>query len=195
MRLPGMALFLFLAVLPVAAQPTTPPDFVQLALTTVDRIVKGDYPALYATFDEKMRAALPEEKLRGTWASVQVQAGAFIKAGEPKLDSKGGFHIVTVPAEFANAKAEFVVAFNASGTIAGLNVRPAVPSTPFTDAAYVDRKAFTERDVTVDAGGWPLPGTLTVPVGAGPFPAVVLVHGSGPNDRDETGGPIPRPPS
>jgi hypothetical protein len=29
---------------------------------------------------------------------------------------------------------------------------------------------------------------LTVPVGAGPFPAVVLVHGSGPNDRDETVG-------
>ena len=25
-----------------------------------------------------------------------------------------------------------------------------------------------------------------MPVGAGPFPAVVLVHGSGPNDRDET---------
>jgi dienelactone hydrolase len=29
---------------------------------------------------------------------------------------------------------------------------------------------------------------LTIPVGAGPFPAVVLVHGSGPNDRDETIG-------
>ena len=28
-----------------------------------------------------------------------------------------------------------------------------------------------------------------MPVGAGPFPAVVLVHGSGPNDRDETFGP------
>jgi len=33
-----------------------------------------------------------------------------------------------------------------------------------------------------------LPATLTVPVGAGPFPGVVLVHGSGPNDRDETVG-------
>jgi uncharacterized protein len=34
-----------------------------------------------------------------------------------------------------------------------------------------------------------LPGTLTVPKGDGPFPAVVLVHGSGPQDRDETIGP------
>lgn len=37
--------------------------------------------------------------------------------------------------------------------------------------------------------GWPLPATLTLPKGDGLFPAVVLVHGSGPNDRDETIGP------
>jgi dienelactone hydrolase len=31
-----------------------------------------------------------------------------------------------------------------------------------------------------------LPGTLTLPAGTGPWPAVVLVAGSGPQDRDET---------
>jgi fermentation-respiration switch protein FrsA (DUF1100 family) len=34
--------------------------------------------------------------------------------------------------------------------------------------------------------GVTLAGTLTTPDGAGPFPAVVLVQGSGPHDRDET---------
>jgi len=34
-----------------------------------------------------------------------------------------------------------------------------------------------------------LPGLLTVQTGNGPFPAVVLVHGSGPQDEDETIGP------
>lgn len=37
-----------------------------------------------------------------------------------------------------------------------------------------------------DHEDWSLPGTLTLPEGNGPFPAVILVHGSGPNDRDET---------
>jgi len=40
----------------------------------------------------------------------------------------------------------------------------------------------------VQVGALDLPGTLSIPVGKGPFPAVVLVHGSWPNDRDETVG-------
>jgi uncharacterized protein len=31
-----------------------------------------------------------------------------------------------------------------------------------------------------------LAGTLTLPVGSGPFPVAILLHGSGPHDRDET---------
>jgi len=31
-----------------------------------------------------------------------------------------------------------------------------------------------------------LAGTLSIPQGTGPFPVIVLVHGSGPNDRDQT---------
>ncbi len=56
--------------------------------------------------------------------------------------------------------------------------RPQTPKPPFPYAA---------QDITLP-GGAPdvmLAGTLTLPAG-GPFPAVVLVTGSGPHDRDET---------
>lgn len=44
-------------------------------------------------------------------------------------------------------------------------------------------------DIDLHIGGEDgLPATLTLPRGAGPFPAVVLVHGSGAHDRDETIG-------
>ena len=45
----------------------------------------------------------------------------------------------------------------------------------------------TERSVIVP-GPVELPGTLSIPAGVGPFPAAVLVHGSGAGDRDETVG-------
>jgi uncharacterized protein len=53
-------------------------------------------------------------------------------------------------------------------------------------APYADKKTFTEKEFEAGLKEWPLPVTLTIPNGIGPFPAVVLVHGSGPNDRDET---------
>ena len=35
-------------------------------------------------------------------------------------------------------------------------------------------------------GGFALAGTLTMPRTGGPFPAVILITGSGPQDRDES---------
>ncbi|MGA3020263.1 MAG: alpha/beta fold hydrolase, partial [Bryobacteraceae bacterium] len=46
---------------------------------------------------------------------------------------------------------------------------------------------YREEDVTYEnqAAGIRLAGTLTIPQGKGPFPAVALITGSGPHDRDE----------
>nr|WP_253817298.1 alpha/beta fold hydrolase [Myxococcus xanthus] len=54
---------------------------------------------------------------------------------------------------------------------------------------YVNGAAFRAEEVTVGQEPFLLKGTLTVPVGTGPFPGIVLVHGSGPHDRDVRFGP------
>jgi hypothetical protein len=45
---------------------------------------------------------------------------------------------------------------------------------------------YREEEVVFSNGGVTLAGTLTLPQGAGPFPAVVLITGSGPENRDES---------
>ena len=186
MRILALGVTLWLATVAIAvAQPAF--DAAQAGRAAVERLVKGDFAALIASFDEKMRAALPEDKLRAAWAGVQTQAGAFKQMREARVAIKGEYQVVLIPTEFEKATADIQIAFNAAGQIAGLNIRPSAPA-EFTDAPYVSRD-ISARDVTIDAGGWPLPGVLAVPQGAGPFPAVILVHGSGPGDRDQTIGP------
>ena len=45
---------------------------------------------------------------------------------------------------------------------------------------------FSDSEVTIQNGSSTLAGTLSLPSGDAPFPAVILLSGSGPQDRDET---------
>lgn len=57
--------------------------------------------------------------------------------------------------------------------------RPQTPAKPYPYRE--ERVSYPTDGGRVDIGG-----TLTIPEGAGPFPAAVLIAGSGPNDRDES---------
>ena len=76
---------------------------------------------------------------------------------------------------------------NQDGQIDDLNI--AIATTPtYQKPSYDNPATYTEQEVIVGNAELALPGTLTMPIGKGPFPAIVLVHGSGPNDRDSTIG-------
>src|SRR5262249_47381693 len=94
-----------------------------------------------------------------------------------------------VSCTFAKGALDIGVVFNADGEITGLQFTLPMSAVKYKAPAYVNEKAFKEMEVNFGQENWQLPGTLTIPAGRGPFPGVVLVHGSGPNDRDETIGP------
>src|SRR5207247_5389612 len=56
----------------------------------------------------------------------------------------------------------------------------------YAPPSYAQFDRFHEHEVQIGHGTWVLPGTVSLPQGDGPFAAVLLVHGSGPQDRDET---------
>jgi len=99
--------------------------------------------------------------------------------------------VVVLTARFEKGQCDVTVAIaKVSRAIEGLVMRPKIQHA-FPPPPYADRAAFTERDVTIGAAPWALPGTLTLPKDAkGKVAGVVLVHGSGPNDRDETIGGV-----
>lgn len=49
---------------------------------------------------------------------------------------------------------------------------------------------YTDKEITFSSGDLTLAGTLSIPQGDGPFPAVILITGSGPQNRDEGLAPV-----
>ena len=81
---------------------------------------------------------------------------------------------------FRQGPAEIPLVLTRTAREAATLERPQEPRPPYpyrsTDVEFVN----------ADGGGHTMAGTLTLPEGTGPFPAAVLISGSGPQDRDET---------
>ena len=92
-----------------------------------------------------------------------------------------GLRRYRVPLVFENGQLDLQVTIDPRGKVAGVFMLP------HRDAPAEATGRAIEIVVGDEARG--LPGVLTLPEGSGPFPGVVLVHGSGPNDRDESTGP------
>jgi uncharacterized protein len=182
-----LSALLFGAPLAACAETT---NAVTAAAEFVGLLAKQDFPGCVARFDATMKGALPEAKLREVWQTLGTQAGPFKKQLRTRAEKYGGYDIIFVTCQFEKTTLDAKVVFDAKRQVAGLFFVPsrAAPG-PETLPSYVRTNSFQEKAVKVGAGEWTLPGTLTLPVRPGPWPGVVLVHGSGPLDRDETIGP------
>jgi uncharacterized protein len=152
------------------------------ALSVARRLFAGDSDAIYAQFSDEMKAQLAAAKFDDLARSMRAQLGASARIEDVVVEA-GQLDVATVQCRGESPGFDLQVAFRKdTDRLEGLFFLP--PRVRPDDAlpAYADPGRYLERDVTV-AG---LPATLTQPKAGDPVPAVVLVHGSGPQDRDET---------
>jgi len=181
---------------PQAGDLAAPPadELQAIAVTVIEDLAKGDYSAAFEQFDSNMKSALPEAKLQETWEGITAQVGAFQEQVGARTTEVQGRPVVTVTCRFEQDLLDLQLGFNEQSQVTGLFFSKAQAAAPtpavYRPPEYVKEGAFREVEVTIGSGEWALPGTLTLPYCAGgPLPAFVLLHGSGPNDRNETIGP------
>ena len=196
MKIGLLALILFLLAMPGAALRVSGQEAAQdspsavAAKQIIQELVAGQFEKVEAIYDARMKEALPPGKLADGWRDLNKQAGAFQAISGTETSQVQGLQVVKLQCKFENSLLDATVVFNPDGKLGGLSFRPhQAPAAPWTPPAYAKQDSFSEQPLTLVNGRFELPGTLTVPLGNGPFPAVVLVQGSGPEDQDETIGP------
>ena len=187
----GALLLSLWVMLPALAADSTTANTTPEATATglLDHLDAGDYAAAEAMFGEKMAAAVPEDKLKAVWESLPAQAGPANGRGAAQTQAQGQLQMVVIPLHYEKAELITKVIIGIDGKIEGFMIQPA--EAPAAPPPAVDAN-YEESEINVGQGDIALPGTLAMPKGDAPadgFPAVVLVQGSGPNDRNETVGP------
>lgn len=187
--LPICCLGVTLSALPQV--PVPPEDeLIVKARAFLEALSREDFMAAVRDFDATMMKVSGPDKLAEFWKRVPEKLGSFKRLTAARRDQSAGYEVALVTCEFERITLDARVVFDNDKRIAGFQFVPSLPPAKYEPPSYADPARFEEREVTVGAGGdWPLPGTLALPKGPGPFPGLVLVHGSGPNDRDETLGP------
>jgi dienelactone hydrolase len=166
-------------------------DAVEVARHYVSLLSSGKLADAAGMHDARMKELLTEPLLASTVKKVMAK-GPFKDCQEQANTVVQAFHVVILDCATGDERILVKVSVDSLGKVGGLYFSPAPAvgmTAPAGPAPYVDAKAFSEEKVVVKTGRFELPGTLCVPRGKGPFPAVVLVAGSGPHDEDETIGP------
>ncbi len=193
------ASFLLLAV--QAFQVQTRKQDTATAKHFISMMNKGEFKLVQSIFDTTMKQAAPEWKLRAIWTSFAKEAGKLTRELRDTTFTYGGYEIVVVTCEFENFTQDIRVVFDKGGQIAGFffaarhakeengEKHSQLGGSPKGRAGSpAGTTNHISKDVTFknEKANVTLAGTLTLPDSGSDFPAVLLVSGSGPNDRNET---------
>ncbi len=161
------------------------------AATTVLTLAQaGDFTAIREMFAEALRPLVSAEALRAAWSAEVERLGPLTATGAAVAEQAvGGARVVRIPLTFERGALTLVLSLIEDSGLTGLQLAPdAAEAAAWQTPASVDPASFEEVEVTVGTGALAVPGTLSLPRRGAPYTAVVLLAGSGPQDRDETIG-------
>ncbi|WP_168120297.1 alpha/beta fold hydrolase [Paenibacillus sp. HB172176] len=148
----------------------------------IHALIAGQFDDVYAQFDENMAAAITPEQLEAGWESLASSLGDFESITIMQQTKVNELDAVAALAAFSEMQLKIQFAFHSDGRIASLSFNRYYEQSQ----AEMPTNVREETVVIGENTDYPLGGTLTLPKEVnGPVPAVVLVHGSGPSDRDE----------
>lgn len=165
-------------------------DYALLASAFMSALQAGELQKAQNFFTDKLPPQALERMLPQVKASIADTYGPLGALLAVEESSNAVHNNATIVYATQAIPFEITVRFDQTGKIDDFFVPYVSAKGSYVKPSYDDPSKYIEKEVVVGEGTFALPGTLTMPVGKGPFPAVVLVHGSGPNDRDETAGSV-----
>ncbi|MEK3905957.1 alpha/beta hydrolase [Oceanobacillus sp. FSL W7-1309] len=177
-----MRKFLLIGLVILAGCSSASPTAEESAREVIDFLVNEDFEKVHDDFfGEKLQESTSLKELEEVWKAEA--SGTFIGVGSLESSERGdAYQVVEAEIEYSEVIFQLRLTFDEALQLVGMNLSPGGVNVDVPDSV-------TEEQVTVGQGTeYELEGTLTLPKQhqeLGDLSGVVLVHGSGPSDRDE----------
>lgn len=154
----------------------------------------GQGDSVYAKCNTTVKSMISAQQLSNIFSTMENQAGKL--RGEKNFVKRetGGQTFYSSDLDFERMPLRFLLSYDKGGLISTLRFVP-VPATeeesqPSVDEGQENDPAVGSKVVVVRTGDFSMTGIYAYPKKTpAPYPVVILVHGSGPHDRNETIGP------
>jgi hypothetical protein len=146
-----------------------------------DFYTSGKSDSIYSHLSSTVKQVLTADNLRQQFAMLDQVLGKPVETGMWKQEEQEGYKIYSRDLTFAHYTAKFTIVLNQEGIIETYMITEQKPITVPKDE--------NDREITIKSDGPELPARLSLPKDSkGKLPVVILVHGSGANDMNETIG-------
>jgi len=184
-----MKKMIFIPLMMIFMYNSSAADQVEIAGDFLRKFFQGKTEEVYSMLDSASRAQISFEQMDMIYNQITFQFGEMKGFLEPIRNKMGENTVFVIPIILEKGALDGTVSVRNDGVITGFYLAPRSQSMPYVRAEYVDTTKYKEIDTEFTYSFFPIPGTLSLPKDANKTPAVILVHGSGPHDRDESIGP------
>ncbi len=153
----------------------------ELSKELVLQMEAGDFNRTYQLLEASIKAQMTEPDLKAAWEGTIAGLGKYLELYEITENTVQDATVVIVILKYENNGFRITLTYNKDNKLAGL----------WLDYVTIDMKLettdlYTEQAIKAGEGEYTLDGILTLPNNVTKPPVVILVHGSGTHDWDET---------
>ncbi|MDF2014723.1 alpha/beta hydrolase [Priestia megaterium] len=158
----------------------------------LSNVSKGNTEEARRYFSKNLKKRITTETLHGWWSELTTEFGTVKQMGNAVSDKHNTVHKnVTIPVQFEKEPGMITIRFSRNGKQDDWLFQLTPPPISYPTPPYEQPNSYTEKEISIGKSPYQLPGTLTIPKHnqyRKKAPVVILVHGSGPHDQDETFG-------
>lgn len=181
-----LIVFLFISQLTFAQSIVNLINRADLFFDTMD---KGNFEEAHDFFDESVKGGISSDELKLFWLRLGNSLGTYQSVDGAKNSVQGEYFQVILTCGFSKGSQTFTFVFNKSEKLLGFFITPINAEAEYISPSYSDTTLFSEKEIAIKFQDGQMAGIFTSPKNSTNFPVVVMIHGSGPSDMDETVGP------